>query len=222
MQHDAFRISGGARCVVKGDRIPFVFRIGPGKIGIARGKKAFVVDLAERLARRAERIIDIDHEQLLAELSERRRDDAREFAVGDQHLRLAMFQDEGNGLGVEPRVERIQHRADHRHAEMRLEQMRRVRRHHRDGVVLADAAALERAGKPAAARVGLGPATTLCTMDHGELVGMHRGGALDEAERRQRNVIGRIAIEVDGVWVRHGFPPLGLVAWQAPRFATRY
>ena len=98
MQHDAFRIAGRARGVVERDGVPFVFGIGPGEIGIARGKEALVIDLAERLARRAERVADINHQQLPAELLQRRADNAREFAVGDQRFRLAVFENEGDGL----------------------------------------------------------------------------------------------------------------------------
>src|SRR5215831_15502978 len=105
---------------------------------------------------------------------------------------------------------------------MRLEQMRRVCRHHCDGVVFPDAATLQRAGKAAATGVGFGPCPTLRAMDHRELIGMHCGSALDEAERRQRHVIGRVAIEVDSVRVGHSAPPLCVAAWQALSFATRY
>ena len=43
-----------------------------------------------------------------------------ELAVDQQHLGLAVVEDEGDHRRIEPRVERIQHAARHRHAEMRL------------------------------------------------------------------------------------------------------
>ena len=114
----------------------------PGEVGIAFGEECLVVD-ARRGARRARvfGIVDIDDQRLRRlEQRQRRLDDGRKLAVGDQHLGLAVVQHEGDGLGIEAGVQRIEHGAGHRHAEMALEHRRRVGQHHRDGVALADAA----------------------------------------------------------------------------------
>ena len=67
---------------------------------------------------------------------------------------------------------------------MRFQKRRHIAGHDRDRVVLADAVAIERAGKTAAACISLGPAAALGAMDHRETIGMHRGSALDKAQRR--------------------------------------
>ncbi|MOA22937.1 hypothetical protein D3C78_1435350 [compost metagenome] len=55
-----------------------------------------------------------------------------------------MVEHEGDGLGVEPGVERIEHRAGHGHAEMRFDHGRRIGQQHGHAVVLANAIALQR------------------------------------------------------------------------------
>ena len=90
------------------------------------------------------------------------------------------------GFGVEADVERVQHRAGHRHAEMRLEHRRHVGQHHRDRVADADAARGERAGEPAAARVGLAPGRRAPPWTTASALRIDLGRALEEAQRRQR------------------------------------
>src|SRR5207249_7805859 len=65
---------------------------------------------------------DIDDQRLFLERRQRAPDDWREFGVGEQHLRLAVAEDEGDRLGVEADVDRVQHRVGHRHGEMRSEE----------------------------------------------------------------------------------------------------
>ena len=93
-----------------------------------------------------------------------------ELAVGDQDLGLGVAEDEGDGARVEPVVERVQHRARHRHAVMRLEQRRHVGRHHRDRVARPDAAPAQRIGEPAAARIELAIGEAPLAVDDRELV----------------------------------------------------
>jgi len=51
-----------------------------------------------------------------------------------------VFEDEGNRRGVEPRVQGVEHRARHWHAEMGFQHRRRVRAQDRNDVAVADAA----------------------------------------------------------------------------------
>ena len=130
---DALGVAGGARRVVERDRVPFVAGQRPGEAGIAAGEESFVGRRADPLAWRRQRVLDVDHIGRLA-LEQRHRlaDNARELAIDEQDLGLAMLEDEGDGLGVEPHVERVEHGAGHRHAKMRLDHGRRVRQHGRD------------------------------------------------------------------------------------------
>ena len=168
---------------------------GPRQANRGRRRREEPRSRARRAARRRRRtrVVDVDDQR-------RRRvscasawlDHGGEFAVGDQHLRLAMLEDEGDGVGVEPDVERVQHRARHRHAEMRLEQLRRCWAPSPRRCRPCRCRAGERVGEPAAARdKGRGLAVAPLAMDHREPVGIDRGRRGPGSQRRQRHVIRR-------------------------------
>ncbi len=138
MVDDALRVAGGAGRVVERDRVPLVRRVLPGVLGIAVGDERLVVDGAEALAAGTLRVDDVDDERLLREQRQRLFDRRREFGVGDEHPGLAVLEHERERLGVEPGVERVEHAAGHRHAEMRLDHFRRVGGHQRHRVADAD------------------------------------------------------------------------------------
>src|SRR5260221_1458069 len=135
-----------------------------------------------------------------------------------------MFQDEADNRRIEPDVERIEHGAGHGDAEMRLEGLGCVGRHQPHCVVLGPPGPAERARQPPAAPVALGPAVAALAMHHRQPVREHLGAAGDESERRQRHVIGRIAVEIDAVraaHLRHFTLPDG-PAWQRPGLAALF
>ena len=101
-----------------------------------------------------------------------------------------MVQHEGHGFWVESGVERIEHRACHRYTKVRLHHGRRVGQHHGHRVVLANARLRERTGQLAATAVGGGPVLAQITVNDGQALGVHLGRALDEAQRRNRGVVG--------------------------------
>jgi hypothetical protein len=109
--------------------------------------------------------------------------DLGKFAVGQQHLGLAVAQHEGNGLGIQPGVQRVEHRAGHGDAEVRLQHGGHVGQHDRHGVAHAHATLGQGAGELAAAGVGVGPALLLFTVNDGGALGIDAGGTLDEAQR---------------------------------------
>ena len=98
----------------------------------------------------------------------------RKFAVGDQDLCLAMLEDEGDGFRVEPDVERVENRARHRHAEVRLEEFRYVRRHHGHGVAQPYAAPLERRRQTNATFVRFEPGTPNLSVHDRSTIRVHR------------------------------------------------
>ncbi len=187
----ALGIAGGARGVIQRDGVPFVGRHPPGEFGITVFEKFLVIDLAKpRPALRKFRIVIIDHQRLLLQQRQGARNGGGKLPVGDQNLGLAMFQHEGEGGGVQPRVQRIQHRPQHRHAIMGLQHGRGVGQHHRHRVALLDTALRQCRGQAAAAGIEIGITHALAAMDDGGAVREGAGGALQEGQRRQRLVVG--------------------------------
>jgi len=115
-----------------------------------------------------------------------------------------MVQHEGNGLWIKPGVERIEHRARHRHAKMRLHHRRGVGQHHRHRIVLANAMLLQGAGQLPAARIGLRPGLAQFAVDDGQPLRVDLGGAGDKAQRCHRRMVGPIAGEPGVKNAAHG------------------
>ena len=139
----SFGIAGRARGIVEGDRIPFVGRHLPGKARIARRHEFLVFELADPLSGAGKLgIVTVDDQRPRLGERERLLRKLREFAIDDQHPGLAVVQLEGDGGGVEPGVDGVEHRAGHRHAVVAFEHGGRVGEHDRDGVAPSDAAFL--------------------------------------------------------------------------------
>ena len=197
---DALRVAGGARGVAERDGVPLVVGQPPRRRRVALGEERFVVHFAETLAGRRRVVLDVDHQRARSvEQGERALDRGRELAVGQQHLGLAVLQHEGDRFRIEPGVERVEHRARGRHAEVRFEHRRHVGQHCRDGVAAADAGGAERAGQAPAALEGLAPVAPERTVDQRGAPRIDRRGTLDEAQRRQRDEVGGVAVEADVV-----------------------
>ena len=192
---DALRVPGGARGVVEGDGAPFVVGTGPFEPRVPLFEERLVLDLADALPARCAGIIDVDDQWRALHPGERVRDHRRELAVGEQRLRLAVLQDERDGRRVEPDVDGVEHRAEHRYAEAGLVDRRNVRHEHRHAVPNPDTAPRERRGEAAAARVSLYPGEATLAVDDRGVVGPDRGGTLDERERGERRVVRRGAVE---------------------------
>ena len=89
----ALRIARGARRIEQADAVPFVLGTGVRKLGVAGGNKALVLDAAEARSDGRLSIGDIDDDRpLAAELLQRRRYCAMEFAVGKEELGLAVLE----------------------------------------------------------------------------------------------------------------------------------
>ena len=111
--------------------------------------------------------------------------------------------------GIEPRVERVEHGLAHRHAVVAFEHRRRVGEKDRHRVAAPDAALGQRRGELARARVELAITAPQRPVDDRGVVGKDRGRALEKAERRQRLVVGRVAVEIGVVWrFRHSCVPV--------------
>ncbi len=173
---------------------------------VALGQKRLVFDLAQKGAADIAGVVDVDHQRLrAAHQAERLADDLGELAVGEQDLGLAVVEHEGDRLGVEAGVERVEHRARHRNAEMRLDHRRDVGQHHRHRVVLADPALAQRRSQPPAPLRRLRPRVAQIVVDHRKLVREHVGRTKQKAQRRQRGVIRPVAVKPGQISVCHRF-----------------
>ena len=120
-----------------------------------------------------------------------------------------MIERERDDRGIEPRVERVEHALRHRHAVV-ASSIAGVLASITDTVSprLMPRFASAEASLPRA-RVKLGVAAPQRPVDDGGVVGIDGRRALQEAERRQRLEIGRVAVEIDVVGrFRHVVSPL--------------
>ena len=94
-----------------------------------------------------DRIIDVDDEGRPSQLPDRLTHGRRKLTIDDDGLRFTVLEHERDRRCVEPGVQRVQHGAGHRDAVVRLDHLRSVRQHHRDGIAALDARAPERMGQ---------------------------------------------------------------------------
>ncbi len=204
----ALGVTGGARRVVEGDRIPLVGRVLPCEVRIAAGNEAFVIGRSQTLPAGPQRVDDVDHLRLGRQQRKRPTHGRGELGVGDEHLGLAMVQHERNRLCIESRVERVEHPARHRDAEMRFEHLRRIGGHHRHRIADADADMGESGCEPPASDVGFRPCVAPLAVHHRELPGIGIGSACYQRKGSQRRVIlpdcdrDRRRRDLSGAWSR--------------------
>ncbi len=195
--HHPLRPAGGARGVAEGYRLPLVGRQERLEARITLGQKLLVGELAQALARDLELGLDhVDDQRPPPCLCERRLDHRGVFGVGQQDLGLGVVQDVGDGLGLEADVQRVDHRARHRDAVVRIQHGGHVRQHHRDRVAGPDAPADERRGEPPAAPPQLGIVGAPGAMNDRGPPRIHIRRALEEADRGQGRVVGRVLAQV--------------------------
>ena len=195
---DALRIAGRPGRVVEADRGPFVVGFDVRRVRIALGQK-FVIGQGTDPSALApiKGVLQIDDENILAAgRLQRGLGDGREFRIDDQHLGLGMAENEADRRRIEPRIDGVEHGAGHGHGEMELEHLRHIGRDHRDRIANPDAASHERIGDLFHASEGLGPGDPALTMDDGGAAWIDRGAALDEADGRQRGVVGAACVEI--------------------------
>src|SRR6516225_6756412 len=137
MEDNALRVAGGAGGVVEGDRVPLIARHGPVRSGVALSQECLVLCSPKRSG--SGQVVNLYQRRPATELRERWTDDRGALAISNQQPCLAMRQDESDGAGIETIVQRVENSACHRHAVMRLEQRRDVRRYDGDGVSPPDA-----------------------------------------------------------------------------------
>ncbi len=131
---DAFRVAGRARCVVEADRLPFVGGQLPVEVRVAARDEIFVFRLADPGPRPVIfLVVHVDHNGLHLGQRQRLLHKAGKLPVHEDHLRFSVIEDETDRRRVEPRIDRIENGAGHRHAVMHFEHGGRVRRDHGHG-----------------------------------------------------------------------------------------
>ena len=185
----ALRVARRARRVVERGSPPLVRRRLPRVRGVAAREQRLVVEVAQEFAARTRHVGDVDDADAARRPREGRLDDRRELRARQQHARLAVVQHERQRLGVEARVERVEHAARHRDAEVRLDHLGRVREHRRDGVPGADSGLRKRRREPPGPFVHLRPGEAAVAVDDRDPLRPDAGGPREEGHRRQRRVV---------------------------------
>ena len=169
-EHDALRAAGGAARVVDADRVVLALEPVLGLAVAGRLEKRLVVAAGPA----DEDALDSG---VLAEVAQR--------LVDDEEPRAGVVEDVRDLLGHQPRVDRDEHGAGSRHAEVRLEQLVNVRGEERDAVAVRDPALLERDREPPYPLAHFRPRETPLTVDGGDPAGECECGPLEEGDRCQ-------------------------------------
>ncbi len=192
----ALGIAGGAGGVVECDRAALVGRRRPGEMRIAVRDEFVILDRAEQLSRaRIERIVHVDDERALLQLRQSRSDLSGELAVGNQDFGLAVLEDVGDRGGLEPRIDGVEHGAQHRHAVVRFHHRRHVGEHGRNSVACANPGRCKRRCQLPRPVVELAIGVSTRAVDHGDASGMDVRGARQERDRRQGREIGGVRLQ---------------------------
>jgi hypothetical protein len=195
-------VAGRAGGVVQGNRVEFVIGIRPVEIGGALVEERLVVHGAEQRTALVQGIVYVDHQRAVFGHAQGALRDGAEFTVDDENLCLPMRELEGNSLGIQADVQRVQHSAGHRHAKMRFIHPRHIRRENGDGVARPDAMPRQCGREPAAAVVGLRPGAAPRAVDKRDPMRMDRRRLWQEAQRRQRRIVRRPLAEPISVGTR--------------------
>ena len=187
----AFGAPGGTGGVVQRDRVGLAARQRPCERRVAVGNESLVLHCSEPPTRPGiERVVDVDHVDLALELRQRRPHHASVHAVSDHHLGRAVLEDIGDRVGIEPRVDRIEHGAEDRHAVVRIKHRRDIRQHHSDDVAALYAEPGQRRSQPARALVVLRISDPQAAVDHGHPIRVDLRRARQERDRGQWRMVG--------------------------------
>jgi hypothetical protein len=202
---DALRIAGGSRCVIERDRIPFVGRTTPGKVGAAAGDELLVL-LAYRADRRGRRIRDRRHRSpgsRAARLASALRDGG-EYSRSVISTLASPCSSMKAIVSASRRVLSVFSTAP----------VTGTPKWHSiiSGVLLSITATVSPSPIPCvdqrrcerrAAGEGLQPGVATLAMNHCDTLRVDIGGAGKESQRRQWRVIGGVLVEPFSVDIRH-------------------
>ena len=173
---DAFRTPGGAGCVVDRKAFPFILGHQPVKAGVARGQHGLIGLIAARGGEAVIHHLD-DLRRFGGHLGDGGLGEGQENGVTEQQFCARMVEDIGDGVGFQPRVDGVQHRATGGHAEMRFGLGGDVRQQRGYDIAGLDAALRQGAGELTGAGGIIGIAETRRFPHQSGAVGKHIGGA---------------------------------------------
>jgi hypothetical protein len=191
--HRSFRVAGGARRVAQADGRALV-EFGPSVVGRSFGEQALVVDELRELLRGRLAIL-VDHRDPAAHVRAMlgdRLDDRQEGRVESEVRVAGVVDDPRDLLRMQPRIDRVDHRAHAADAVVQLHVPVTVPGERGDAVADADARARQRVGKSAGSvlavgiRVAMDVALYPARDDLG--VPMVSGRMLQNARHEQRHV----------------------------------
>ena len=185
----ALGVAGRARGIIERQIRPLVIGAAPGVIRVAAGNERFIVGIADLAAAWRRRIVDIDDENIAVHLAQRLGHHGRILPVDDKRLGFAMVKNEGDHGRIQAIIYRVEHRAQHRHAEMTFQHFGNIGRHHRHGVAGANAPQRESRSETPAARIEFGVTIASVAINYRGLVGKHQRAALQETHRRKRGIV---------------------------------
>ena len=183
----------GARGVVQRQGIPFAVRQAPFAIVFPAFQEFVPGPLAEPLAGALGQlglvVVDVDHGRWIVEPRQGLFNHRRKLGIGDQHPGIAVLEDIGHRVRIQPGVDGIEYTAGHGHREMGLGQFRGIGRHHRHRGALADPDAFQGVGHATAAGGGFPPGPGLVAVDDGGDVRIDICRALEEGNGAQFDVV---------------------------------
>ena len=172
-EHDPLRPPGRPARVVDADRVVLADEPVLG-LAVAGARQKFLVVAAVPADQHA--------------LDLRRLDEVAQRLVDDEQPRAGVGEDVRDLLRHQPGVDRDEHRAGTRHAEVGFEELVDVGGEERDAIAVRDPALLERNREPPRSLACLRPRQAALSVDDGGSVGECERGPLEERDRRQRRM----------------------------------
>ena len=140
--------------------------------------------------------IDIDDDDLSIYLLQRLPYQRCIFRIDDQNLGVSMHERESDICGIEAGIQWIEYSSKHRNGKMRFDHLRNVRCDDRHGIEPFDPKLRQCGCEPGTAIKELRIGIATLTVDHCQFVGEGACGAGQEADGRQRYVVGRMSVQI--------------------------
>ena len=167
---DPFRVARRAGCVIKRDRLPFVFRQGPFHVRVAFREERFILDLTDQFPAGIFRVVHANHQRLGLALGQGIFGQGGKLLIDNHRFRFSVIEDERDSGGIQPVIDGVDDRTDHGHAVMSLQHGRDVGANHRHCIAQADAPRFEGRSQAARTRIEFAIGKFLLAMNDRDMV----------------------------------------------------